>query len=270
MKQIMYLKILILLVVGCSPKGLVYNDPTPNHETLKTFSKFVNEERTINIWTPPNYKESRDSLPVLYMVDGGTKEDFPHIANTIDTLIQQGKIPQIILVGIENTDRKRDLTGPTEIEYDLKYIPNPGGANNFRDFIKKELFPVIDRKYRTTNKRALIGESAAGLFVMETFILDSEMFDYYVAMDPALWFNEQYLVENYRDLTKNTDYSNTKLWFASSSAKDINPHTNELDQEINNQTNGLTYKYVDEPNEKHNTIFRATKEKALIWIFNQN
>lgn len=51
---------------------------------------------------------------------------------------------------------------------------------------------------------------------------------------------------------------------------DIEPHTKKLKQEIDNHTNGLTFKYADEPNEKHNTIFRATKEKALIWIFNQN
>lgn len=269
MKQIMYLATIISLTFGCSPKGVVNNDPIPNHETLKINSKFVNEERTINIWTPPNYQEGSDSLPVLYMPDGGIKEDFPHIANTIDTLIQQGKIPQIILVGIENTDRKRDLTGPTTVEYDLKYIPNPGGANNFRSFIKQELFPIIDQEYRTTDKKVLIGESAAGLFVIETFILDSEMFDNYVAMDPALWFNEQYLVENFRNLTENNDYTNTKLWFAGSNAKDINPHTKKLKQEIENEGNGLTFKYVDEPNEKHSTIFRATKEKALIWILNE-
>lgn len=259
-----------VLVIGCKTQNAIYTDSTPNHETLKITSKYVNEERTINIYTPPNYKESNERLPVMYMPDGGIKEDFPHIANTIDTLIKQGKIQEIILVGIENTVRKRDLTGPTEVEYDLKYIPNPGGANNFRNFIKNELFPAIDQKYRTTNRKALIGESAAGLFVIETFILDSKMFDYYIAMDPALWFNEQYLVKNYEDLAKNNDYTQTKLWFAGSSAEDINPYTKKLSQKIENQESGLTFKYENEPSEKHNTIFRATKEKALIWTFDQN
>jgi predicted alpha/beta superfamily hydrolase len=269
MKQIICLALIISLAFSCSPKRVVYNDPIPNHETLQINSKFVNEERTINIWTPKDYAESSDSLPVLYMADGGIKEDFPHIANTVDTLIQQGKIPRIILVGIENTDRKRDLTGLTEVEYDLKYISNPGGADKFRDFMKQELFPIIEKRYRTTKERGIIGESLAGLFVIETFIMDSKMFDSYVAMDPSLWFNEQYLVKTYKNLTSQNDYSNTKLWFAGSSAEDINIYTKKLEQEIENSSNGLTFKYADEPNEKHHTIFRATKEKALIWIFNQ-
>jgi predicted alpha/beta superfamily hydrolase len=148
----------------------------------------VNETRRINIWTPPNYNQTTDSLPILYMPDGGLKEDFPHIANTLDTLIKQNKIPPYILVGIENTVRRRDLSGPSKVEYDLKHFPEPGGAENFRGFIKNELFPIIDKKYRTSGKKAIIGESAAGLFVIETFMLAPDMFDNYIAMDPALWF----------------------------------------------------------------------------------
>lgn len=229
----------------------------------------MNEDRVINIWTPPNYKKSTDSLPVLYMPDGGIREDFPHIVNTLAELIREHKIPPYILVGIENTDRRRDLLGPTEVEYDLKYIPNPGGSANFRAFITKELFKEIDRKYRATDNRALIGESAAGLFVIETFLLDNEMFDYYIAMDPALWFNEQYLVRNFDSLAKENYQQKKKLWFAGSSAADISPYTKELAEKLNQIDRRLLWKYSNEPNEKHNTIFRATKEKALIWTLNE-
>ena len=78
------------------------------------FNILVNEDRTINVWTPPGYNESIDSFPVLYMPDGGIKEDFPHIANTLAKLIKENEIPPYILVGIENTERRRDLSGPTE------------------------------------------------------------------------------------------------------------------------------------------------------------
>ena len=266
-KKILYL-FLATFIFSCN-KAIVYDDPIPNHETLKINSIFLNEERVINIWTPPSYDTSNDSIPVLYMADGGIKEDFPHIANTLDTLIKRNKIPNVILVGIENTERRRDLTGPTKIEYDLKYIPNPGGSDNFRKFINDELFPGINQKYRTTSERGLIGESASGLFVMETFILDPNMFDYYIAMDPALWFNEQYLVKNFEILTKENNYKNKRLWFAGSRATDISPFTKDLEKKLKNNKSELTWNYVDAPNEKHNTIFRATKEKALIWTLNK-
>lgn len=269
MKFILLFLIVVFAFAGKS-KEAVYIDSIPCYESLNISSRFVNEKRVINIWTPPNYAQNRDSLPVLYILDGGINEDFAHLANTLDMLIKQGNIPKLILVGIENTDRRRDFTGPTEIEYDLKHVPNPGGAGNFRKFIKNELFPTIDKKYRTTSIKGIIGESAAGLFVIETFILEADMFNYYVAMDPALWYNRGYLVERFEELCKSNIYKNTKLWFAGSGAVDINPYTKELNRKIKKMDIELVHQYVDEPKEKHSTIFRATKEKALIWIFNES
>ncbi|MCI4669179.1 MAG: alpha/beta hydrolase-fold protein [Bacteroidia bacterium] len=267
MKNFGYLFFAIVFF-GCKSQAVLYNDPIPDHESWKINSTFVNEERVINVWTPSTYKGGSDSLPVIYMPDGGVKEDFPHIANTLDTLLKQKKIPEFILVGIENTDRRIDLTGPSKVEFDLKYIPNPGGSEKFRGFIKSELFPLIDEKYRTTKSRTLIGESLAGLFVVETFMLDPQMFDHYIAMDPSLWFNEQYLIKNFEELIKDNNYENTTLWFAGSNTIDIQQYTRELEQKLSKSATGLLWQYSDEPREKHNTIFRATKEKALIWTLN--
>jgi len=269
MKKAIYFLFIVTLTISCKNKVIAYNDPIPEHDSLTISSKFVNEDRVINIWTPPNYNESTDNFPVLYMPDGGTKEDFPHIANTLEKLIKENRIPPYILVGIENTERRRDLSGPTKIEYDLKIVPNPGGSNNFRDFIKSELFIEINKRYRTNNKKAIIGESAAGIFVIETFLLDNDMFDYYIAMDPALWYNEQYLVKNFDSLAKEKYEQKKKLWFAGSNAVDISKHTRELNAKLKNLDIGLVWKYSDEPEEQHNTIFRATKEKAMIWALNE-
>lgn len=269
MKKVIFFLLTAIFIFGCTNKGIVYNDPIPEHESLTISSKFVNEDRIINIWTPPSYNETTDSFPVLYMPDGGIKEDFPHIANTLAELIKENKIPPYILVGIENTERRRDLSGPTEVEYDLKIVPRPGGSNNFRNFIKNELFTEINKRYRTEDKRAIIGESAAGIFVIETFLLDNDMFDYYIAMDPALWYNEQYLVKNFEKLAKDNYDNKKKLWFAGSDAVDISPHTRELNKRLEKLNLGLLWKYSDEPEEQHYTIYRATKEKALIWTLNE-
>lgn len=269
MAKIIFYLFIATFLFSCKNNPVAYNDPIPKHDSLKITSKFTNDNRVINIWTPPNYEQSNDSLPVLYMPDGGTKEDFPHIVNTLEKLITENKIPACILVGIENTERRRDLTGPTKVAYDLEYIPNAGGSDNFRKFIKSELFPAINEKYRTTKKKFIIGESLAGLFVVETFLLDPEMFDNYIAIDPSLWFNEQYLVKNFENLVQGKNYTNKKIWFAGSDAEDISKYTKELDQKFNNSKDNFIWKYSDEPNEQHNTIFRATKEKALIWSLEQ-
>lgn len=268
-----YILIVFYSIVSCftsCTNAQITPDPIPKHETHKIHSKYLNEERTINVWIPENYDSTSDSLPVIYMADGGLQEDFPHVANTLSQLINENKIPPYILVGIENTVRRRDLIGPTKVKYDLKHMPQAGGSANFRTFIKDELFPFINSHYRTTNLRAIIGESAAGLFIVESFLLDNDLFDYYIAIDPSLWFNEQYLVKHYESLSKSNYNFQKKLWLASSNTKDIAPHTKKLVEKIENGKQNLLWYFADEPKEKHNTIFRATKEKALIWTLNDH
>ncbi len=271
MTKTIYFLFIAILTISCKNKGVVYNDPIPKHDSLTISSKFVNEERIINIWTPPNYKESTDSIPVLYMPDGGIKEDFPHIANTLAKLINEKSIPPIILVGIENTERKRDLTGPTEVDKERKIANEVGQSENFRNFIKNELIPEIEKRYRTTNKKGIIGESLAGLFVVETLELEPNMFDFYIAMDPALWWNNQFLVKKAKENFENNSIEkDTKFWFAGSSVQKETPFITELSKIIKNQKpKNLTWKYSDEPNEDHSTIYRATKEKALIWTLSE-
>jgi predicted alpha/beta superfamily hydrolase len=109
----------------------------------------------------------------------------------------------------------------------------------------------------------------AGLFVIETFLLDNDMFDNYIAMDPSLWFNEQYLVKNFESLSKEDYQQKNKIWFAGSSVEDISKNTRALNEKLKHSDKNLIWKYSDEPKEKHNTIFRATKEKALIWTLNK-
>ena len=258
-----------LFLFGCSSYKQI-QDPIPSHETFTIESKEVGETRVINVWTPPLYQGGNENYPVLYMADGGIKEDFPHIANTLSKLILEKSIPPIILVGIENTDRRRDLTGFSESEFDAQYCPLTDGAKKFRAFITNELFDQIDKKYRTSEKKGIIGESLSGLFVMETFFLHPELFDFFIAFDPSLWWNDHFLVKNAGTFFKNFPDKEIKLWFAGSSAEDISEYTNELNEILKNTApNGLKWKYSDEPKEKHHTIFRATKEKALKWTLNQ-
>lgn len=260
---------LFFMITSCSNASQP-NDPIPTHETFTIQSKKVGELRTINVWTPENYAKNSDSLPVMYMADGGIKEDFPHIANTFSKLIKSGKIPPFILVGIENTQRRRDLSGFTEVEKDKEIAPVVGGSEKFRAFINDELIPEINKKYRTTNEKGILGESLSGLFVMETFFLTPEMFDYYIAFDPSLWWNNHYFVRTAKEHLEKFPAKKKVLWFAGSDAKDISQYTRKISEILKTENHpDLKWTYSDEPKEKHNTIFRATKEKALIWALNK-
>src|SRR5690606_4940853 len=110
-----YLVLLILPFLFSCQSQAQNPDPIPEHTTFNIESKEVNETRVINVWLPLQYANSTENFPVLYMPDGGIKEDFPHIANTLKELIEAKKIRPFILVGIENTVRRRDLTPPTTV-----------------------------------------------------------------------------------------------------------------------------------------------------------
>ena len=267
MKKSLYTSFLFLLFLSCG-KVVAPQDPIPAHESFDIDSKLVGEKRVINVWTPPNYATSTDSLFVLYMPDGGIKEDFPHIANTLASLIESKSIPPMILVGIENTERRRDLTGASQTKSDGDVAPMTDGAAKFRAFILDELMPEINKRYRTSPQKGIIGESLAGLFVVETFLVKPEAFDYYIAFDPSLWWNSHKLQLNAASYLAKFPNEPKRLWFAGSDAADMNQYTKALAKTLTEvNLSQLKWTYSDEPDEQHNTIFRATKEKALIWTF---
>ncbi|MBU4537872.1 MAG: alpha/beta hydrolase [Weeksellaceae bacterium] len=272
MKTMHYLALCILIFLSSCASKVQPNDPVPMHESFTLDSKLLGEKRIINIWTPSEYSKNTTSYPVLYMADGGIKEDFPHLANTVAKLIKDKKIPAVILVGIENTQRRRDLTGFTNVEEDKKIAAVVGGSEQFRNFIKDELFPEINAKYRTTSEKSIIGESLAGLFIMETFLTAPEMFDNYIAIDPSLWWNNHYLTSTAKDyLAKFPAGTKKKLWFASSKEPSTSEFTRQISQTLNSANiPNLKWNYSPAPTEEHSTVFRAVKEKALVWTLNRD
>src|SRR5437764_12712507 len=137
-------------------------------ETFTIDSNILGETRRINVYLPPGYVESRSArLPMLYMPDGGIGEDFLHVAGLVQVSVGNGTMRPFILVGIENTERRRDMTGPTENEQDKKIAPRVGGSAAFRAFIRRELMTQVKARYRTTDETAIVGEPLAGQFVAE-------------------------------------------------------------------------------------------------------
>jgi len=160
-------------------------------ETFTLESRVLGEMRRINVYPPAGYAETpKMRVPVLYMPDGGLAEDFVHVAGLVQIGAANGTMRPMLLVGIENTQRRRDLTPPTESERDRKIAPVVGGAAAFRKFLREELMPLIRERYRTTDERAIVGESLAGLFVVDTLLSEPELFDTYIAIDPSLWWND--------------------------------------------------------------------------------
>jgi predicted alpha/beta superfamily hydrolase len=238
-------------------------------ETFTIDSKILNETRRINVYLPPGYAESPGArLPVLYMPDGGIAEDFLHVAGLVQVSVGNATMRPFLLVGIENTQRRRDMTGPTENEDDKKIAPRVGGSGAFRKFIRDELMPQVKARYRTTEETAIVGESLAGLFVMETFLLEPDLFDTYIAFDPSLWWNNQKLVNGAAQRLAALSKRKKTLYFASSGDSGLAEVAQRLTEILGKSASpGVSWHYERMPDEKHSTIYHPAALKAFRAVF---
>ncbi len=238
-------------------------------DTFTLDSKILGETRRINVYMPPGYAESHDlRVPVLYMPDGGMAEDFLHVAGLVQVSVGNGTMRPFLLVGIENTQRRRDTTGPTRNEEDKKIAPHVGGSEAFRRFIRDELMPQVKSRYRTTQETAIVGESLAGLFIVETFLLEPDLFDTYIALDPSLWWNNKELVKTATERLRSRPNLEKTLYMASSDEKQIVEDANQFSEVLTQSAPPrLHWHYERMPEEKHSTIYHPAALKAFRAVF---
>ncbi|MBZ5524038.1 MAG: hypothetical protein LAP21_17515 [Acidobacteriia bacterium] len=181
-----------LFAIGSSAQDLT--PPAP--QRLFVHSKILNEGRVIWVRIPAASRQVKSRYPVLYLTDGDGQIN--EIGGTIDFLAGENRMPPMIVVGIPNTDRVRDLT-PTRA--DLKEatgtvtpFPSSGGGDKFLDFIQFELFPEIEKRYATEPFRVFAGHSLGGLMAIHALITRPDMFNAYLAVSPSLqWDNARTL-----------------------------------------------------------------------------
>lgn len=240
-------------------------EAVPAHATFTLPSARLDETRRINVYLPPQYARSATArFAVLYMPDGGLAEDFPHLATTIDALIAAGQMRPVILVGIENTERRRDMTGPTTVASDRLVAPRVGGSAAFRGFIAEELIAWVDARYRTTGERGIIGESLAGFFVVETFLLQPGLFDVSIALSPSLWWNGGALVDGAAPQLDAWPQRPVQLYLAWADEANIGPLSERLGDLLQRHAPPqLRWQAVPRPDLTHATIYRALAPQVL-------
>jgi predicted alpha/beta superfamily hydrolase len=171
-------------------------EPVVIGEKFQIESKILAETRTYVIHTPESYKSGKDAFPVLVLQDA--ENNFAYTSAAVHLLSANGRIPAMIVVGINNTDRTRDMTPSAPNRTGFSGVPGTGavgGADKFLSFIADELLPTIDRNYRTRPYRVLVGHSLGGLFAVYVLMNRPEVFKGYLISSPSLWWDDQALVK---------------------------------------------------------------------------
>jgi len=213
MKHLLLALMVCLLAVSCkqAEKPTAINIGTVD----SLFSKTLNEQRKVWVHVPESFKKSPGTkYPVVYLLDGDGH--FYSVVGLIHQLSSNTRCPEMIVVGIPNTDRTRDLT-PTHVKKvfgDTTFSKTSGGGENFTRFIADELIPYIDSHYPTTPYRTMIGHSLGGLMSVNTIVHHPDIFANYLAIDPSMWWDARKLSNESEAIFKEKKLSNKFLYVA--------------------------------------------------------
>ncbi len=260
---------LFLIALACAAPVAAQAVPITIGETHTLASKPLTQERVVNVYLPADYATSGRTYPVLYLIDGGLDQDFLHIAGTSALGALWARSQDVIVVGVATKDRRRELTGPTSDPALLKEFPTAGGSAAFRSFIRDEVMPMVAKTYRASGQTGVIGESLAGLFIVETYLTEPDLFDHYAAISPSLWWDDERLAKA------------SAVWLAKPSSK---PHRlyltianegREMQTGVDRLTTALgaskradqTWCYVPHHDQTHATIYHSVSPEALQFLF---
>jgi len=245
-------------------------------------SKILHENRTVYTHYPkPDSSNINKRFPVLYLMDG--ESHFDMLSQYADYLGRWDVkvIPQMIVVGITNTKRTRDLTPTVSI---IDYFGKPdtsatswmkpsGGNEEFLRFIHEELIPYIDTNYKTQAYKILAGHSFGGIASINCLLTHPAMFDAYIAISPSFWWDREYVLK-LADRTLQKGAALNKTLFYSDASEGISDsstfHTNLLkfDSLVSvKKIKGLVHAYKYYPAETHMTEPVSAYYDALRFIF---
>jgi len=260
---------LTLFYAHTNAQGLEsYNQPTEHQMP----PKLIPTVRKYWVSLPKDYEENTNRYPVLFLFDGNEAYLRNLILFDVDQLTKLGEIPPCIIVGVMQRNRALDF-GPL---YAVKSNPNSDKVNGdkFFDFIKKELFPELQKNYRTQNFKIGIGHSLGGLFLLNSFTKDPDFFNGIIAVSPALEMNRDSILFSNIKKTLHSKINKQTFFCWASGTEGINevafrPASKVLDKLLADEPNpSFKYKYVDLPGKNHNATPLYSMLDAFGFIFN--
>jgi len=247
-------------------------------DIITIHSNVLNQDRKIYIYLPDSNKVAYFStpLPVLYLMDGD--EFTALVASQVEYLEEFGEMPDMLIVGIDNHDyRSHDLT-PVHDLVTTHYNPNDtspmsanttGGGDSFLQFVKNEVMPYVEARYKTAPYKILSGHSLGGLLAVYCLTIHPDMFNAYIATSPSLWRNNGYEVRRAENMLGQRQLKN-KCFFFSDGNEGGRFHEDivRLDSLLGlKKIDGLRYKYVAYPEESHESEPVKAELDALRFIY---
>ncbi|MFD2288119.1 alpha/beta hydrolase [Pedobacter petrophilus] len=247
-------------------------------------SKILGENREILIHMPKsnggNKIKDRGNYPVIYLLDGD--DNFNSVVSITEHMEEASLCPPMIVVGIVNSNRMSDLTTGTDKDMPKQFL---GNGEKFMSFLEKELIPHINSNYPTTTYKTFIGHSVGGLTVVNTLLHNPTLFNSYVSLDGALWWNNAKVVIEAKTTLTAQNYKGKTLFMAMANRlergidtlsvqKDTSENTDLIRANLKfikelqkAQRNQLRYRYKFYEDDNHPSVRLIGEYDALRFIF---
>jgi len=211
------------------------------------YSEALQEQRFLDIVLPENFKQAPDKkYEVIYLLDGEWNINLIPFIHRFTQ--QEGYLPPAIFVGLPNTY----LNGVNQRDRDFLPV---NGANKFLDFLEKEVIPYIEKKYPANGERTLFGHSYGGLFVGYTFLTAPQLFNAYLASDPAFHGSGGYVLSLAKEKLGKISDANKSFWINGIQSTYKYMGIDVMDSIFQQQApKALHYKCSLYPNETHNSV----------------
>ncbi|MBP6117582.1 MAG: alpha/beta hydrolase [Neisseriaceae bacterium] len=253
-----------------------------NGLSLTLQSEVLKEPRTLWVRLPEGYDDPNSDparYPVVYLLDA--ESNFTYFTGLVDRLSRgpYAFMPEVIVVGIVNTDRTRDLT-PTVAKSALppgrsggrKDQPTGGNALFFK-FIQEEVMPAVAARFRTDDYRVLVGHSFGGITALNALLNHNELFNAYLVHDPSLWWDDKAILKQYQQLEA-VDFKQRRLYLSQvdeseqAGQRDHYDAIKAFEQLLRQaQFKGLAFEYQQFQNEDHGTIPLVGNNYGLRYVF---
>lgn len=262
--------LVIAFALGIPLSGISQAQPQPARDPLhlgtrhRLTSTVPGEERELWIRTPPSYGRSRVGFPVLYVLDADVH--FRHATALVDFLAYYLRAPEMIVVGVLNTNRTRDFTPPRAGQ-----AAEAGGADRFLRFMTEEVRKYVNREFRAEPFSVLVGHSLGGLFAVNTLAQQPAAFSAYIAISPSLYWNDSAVVEAMRrSVVAEKDRPAGFLYLALGEAEPPTIATSTRSLRATLQTSApesLRWNFAEFGRENHLTVPYPALHGALRWLF---
>jgi len=222
-------------------KALPTEEPAPvytyqSEKLTGVYTQLLQRNVEVEFFTPPQL-EAGKKYPLLILNDGQDSEGVK-VKSTLERLVQEKAIPELIVVGVAAGDRMQEYG----VSFRNDYHGRGKRAKVYMDYIVKELIPYLGYKFPITSDprlRAMAGYSLGGLSAMDIVWNNPETFGKVGVFSGSFWWRKRnassFFYSDFRDrlmhlqVRRGKFKPGLKFWF----------QTGTKDEDLDRNRNGV-------------------------------